>query len=448
MGIKDSIREKIAKLRPDEFETFCCRLLATEFEEYKTIESSLNWYGTSAKGTPDAYVRDPEGNFTLFQFTVEKNKVKQKILTDLAKIGANKEKFKPIKRVVICIASPLTQVVSEFHKQCGDRNWEGQDFSLDKLTHIAEKHLALCSDYLSIIFNPENPARKSFQSERYYDCGKRISEVRKDISLSPTQFIELIDYPSEKLYKQIESESEECGEETLRKISLQTGIPLDWLKHAIGSKYPVERDWVLSEHAIKNIAKEYPQKVLLTVQKENLSVKMLVHLTSYNWKKYSLGLSIDFWNWFDDHRYIPQFYRFLQSLKNTFYSDFGAAALTAEQDELLYSTQTHPHALAEEIFHRRRHNWARQLLDVDFRNYDKEDYAQFHGEWFTKVQEEFIRLKPYLEKRKDEDIRSLLTALRRKLSADLEFLLQTKLEQSRNEKLPQSISARHSHEDQ
>ena len=189
MAIKDLIRDKIGKLKADEFEVFCCRLLAAEYEEYKSIESSLNWNNASAKGTPDAYVRDPKGNFTLFQFTTEKNNIRQKVLKDVAKIASNKEKFTPIKKVVVCISSPFTSVVGEFYKQCNDLNWEAQYFSLDKLTHIAEKHSVICSDYLGFIPPSVDPVRHNFQNERYYDCGKRILEVRNDISLQPSQFI-------------------------------------------------------------------------------------------------------------------------------------------------------------------------------------------------------------------------------------------------------------------
>ncbi len=69
------------------------------------------------------------------------------------------------------------------------------------------------------------------ESEIYFDCGSRVKEIRKDLKLSVGEFIELINYSSEKNWLEIEKGKKELGISFLEKIHQITGASLDWLKY-------------------------------------------------------------------------------------------------------------------------------------------------------------------------------------------------------------------------
>lgn len=67
--------------------------------------------------------------------------------------------------------------------------------------------------------------------EIHFDCGSRVKEIRNDLGLSVAEFIELISFPSERNWNEIEKGKKELGVSYLEQIHQITGASIDWLKY-------------------------------------------------------------------------------------------------------------------------------------------------------------------------------------------------------------------------
>ncbi|NPV38126.1 MAG: hypothetical protein HPY78_02485 [Brevinematales bacterium] len=55
------------------------------------------------------------------------------------------------------------------------------------------------------------------QQNKFYRCGQRIKEIRKDLELSPARFISWCSIDSESILEKIETENGELSVETLKE---------------------------------------------------------------------------------------------------------------------------------------------------------------------------------------------------------------------------------------
>lgn len=220
--LEENIRVAIGQLSPQSFEDFCQKLMPLVSSEYESLNSNRGVLGKTTKGTPDAYVRDTNGYYIAFQFTTQQTGVKEKVIADINVLNSGKCHFSnKIRKVVICVAANMSSEVELCHKSATKHGWESDIYTLDTLVRISKRHPTFCYEVLGV-YIPE--LSDSGMAERFYLCGSRVQELRAERRLLPSQFIELIDYYSEKSWIGIESNLEECPLSMVNKIVELTNV--------------------------------------------------------------------------------------------------------------------------------------------------------------------------------------------------------------------------------
>ena len=102
---------------------------------------------------------------------------------------------------------------------------------------------------------------------RHYLIGDRLQNIRNELGLSSSQFVEQIGLLSEKNYLQMESNDEECSEEIINTIFEKYGIFPNFLKHGDLPIFEVEMvNWFRKpEECAKEIINRNPSGIYLTV---------------------------------------------------------------------------------------------------------------------------------------------------------------------------------------
>ena len=182
----------------------------------------------------------------------------------------------------------------------------------------------------------------------------------------------------------------------LREVTAKTGVSLTWLKHKEGGKY-VNETLSLSKTAVETLGSLDPTQIIMTIDNEDHNLRVLAEIGSFNWQKFDTGISLNFWNWFDDHHYIPRVYEFIKAIHSKFnYSlstRLDGRVVTKEQDALLRDENIHPIIALKKISNRGI-NWPKDILDIHDQYSISGGYAPIYGDWFVKIQEYFRRWLP------------------------------------------------------
>lgn len=230
-------------------------------------------------------------------------------------------------------------------------------------------------------------------TESYFDCGHRIREAREDLDLSTSKFIEAINYHSEKHFKNIEQRQEECPTSILHRISQLTGISTEWLKHGTDYKYPYSD---LDPHDINNFVGSLknlnPTNLYFCTETKHNEVVLVVQTSIYNWQIVTFQFRLDFWNWMEDHWYIPRVYEIIDRIHEEFHFDIYGRIYPTLTFEKLSSMMHHPKMIIESSKVEGRH-WSDDIRDAYHTSHTAKGYSSY-GKWFLKVQEYF---KQYCE---------------------------------------------------
>lgn len=306
----DDIKLKLAALAPDQFEALCLELLPLVCPSYAGIEPNKAKTGKTRKGTPDAYVPLPDGSYIAFQFTTQQERVEPKVLEDLRKLEDCHLKGKIVKAVV-CLNTYVASERETYRQACENMGWEFDIFSLQRMAQCLLQRPELCSKYLCISsVAPEEfvPARQP--EVIMFDCGNRIAEVRSELRLSSSEFIELLGFRSEKLYLSIEQQREEATVDLIERVSEKTGVSSTWLKHGRGPRYEVRRlIFDSTDSTYEKLRSLNPEALYLTLDLEEFYLCGAAKLNTYRWQHLCFGVGLAFWTWVDEHQKIGRLFR-------------------------------------------------------------------------------------------------------------------------------------------
>jgi hypothetical protein len=381
--IKERIRIRIGAMGGDEFERFTSDLLPKIYPGFDVLEPTFNLLGKAVKGKCDAHVYHADNDtYTAIICTSQQSDVRSKVLEDIQKLTATKFAAK-IRRVLLCVNTALKDEVDEYRIACCAHGWELDPQSLERITEYALGHTDLLEDY----FGEVNPSSGKPQTQlRRFDCGDRLKVARSDVSLSVSQLIEAIEFPSEKEWTAIEATEMEIAERHIYSLSALTGISSTWLKHGIGVKYPHQTIYRYEIDWIESIQKAYPLRTYMVMEPQQMHASLIVQFTELRWGVYGFGFNMNFWDWIDDHSHIPRIFEMLKAIDRLLRHPHGRIISKDVSDELIREN-VHPSVL----FKRMGSNnyWFDDLFDVQQRYPIAKDKYQHYGDWFVKLQEQF-----------------------------------------------------------
>ncbi len=226
-----------------------------------------------------------------------------------------------------------------------------------------------------------------------FDAGGRIQAVRKELGIKVSQFVEMLNYPSQREFESIEKRAAESPLYLLQKVHDLTGASLDWLKHGDDPRYDHD---IMPIHpvkdGIKSIADFHPESFYMTLETKSLHVGVIVKLSDYRFQALDLGMSLDYWNWVDQFWAFSNFHQILSILDESAPQPFGALIPT-RYDKQLYEGRIHPLVALRHSAHLKT-AWTDALLDYERKKERKWLYWSRYGSWLIKVQD---ALKEHLE---------------------------------------------------
>lgn len=220
--------------------------------------------------------------------------------------------------------------------------------------------------------------------ERRFIAGKRIKRIREELGLVVSEFIELIDFYSERDFLEIEDERLEAGEKILKSISENTGASLAWLKHGRGdSKYVtgILKVDAIGE-SIEKIEKSCPSKIYATLDKEDNFIGFVTEGKGLFYKPFLVQLNINFLKGdTPDSNSIRGIHELLLLMQSK-YSTIINCKFISRQDHIeLYSGNTHAVRILKNGKHE-GHSWLSDLLNIGNTNH-------VYGSWFANTQKQF-----------------------------------------------------------
>lgn len=382
---KERIRTLIGGMGDDEFERFMSDLLPTIYPEFESLEPSFNFIGKTTKGKCDSHVYHKHNDtYTAIICTTQQSNIVSKVLDDINKLMLTKFASK-ICRVLLCVNTPLKDEIEAYRDACNERGWELVPLSLERITNYVLGETELLMTYFGEV-SPNTIT--SSPIVRRFDCGDRVQEARKDLSLSVSRLIEDIDFPSEKEWCAIEDKQLEISEKYILSLSALTGISVNWLKHKISNKYPSERIYDDQSTKIESIASENPIRAFMTIEPEDMDILLIVQFTEFRWRVYSFGFSMDFWNWVGDEHHIPTIFELLKTIDRHL-NHPHSLIISKKTTEELRSGNVHPSIAFKNT--KGYSYWFDDLFNLYHKNPIAKDQYRHYGEWFVKLQNEFRR---------------------------------------------------------
>jgi hypothetical protein len=379
----ERVRMHVGGMGDDEFERFMSDLLPRIYPGFDSLEPSFNFMGKTTKGKCDAHVyHSQEDTYTAIICTTKQSDIRTKVLDDISKLPSTKF-FPKIRRVLLCVNTPIKDEVEEYRAACALHGWELDPLSLERIT----RHALSDADLLLSYFGESSPNRPiSLPLLRRFDCGKRVKEVREDVSLPISQVIEQVAFPSEKEWKAIESGDVEISEKYIDALSVLTGVSTAWLKHGVGVKYPVE---VIYDHQIEKVESltaESPLASYIALTPASMEAILMVQFSEFRWRIFPFGFSMDFWDWAGDEHHIPIIYELLQGIDRLLKHPYGRIISPGLAKEILAGKE-HPSVSFKKTG--RNSYWFDDLFDLHHKYPIAKDKYLDHGEWFVKLQNEF-----------------------------------------------------------
>jgi hypothetical protein len=254
--------------------------------------------------------------------------------------------------------------------------------------------------------------------QREYLVGRRLRNVREDVGLQPSEFIELVGFQSEKEYLQMESNEIECPEYLIDRIFETTGVLPEWLKHASQPKYNVDPrlDWFRqTDQAVRQIAslstglqEVFPVYVTTAVctpasdwllwRVKNLwaeatgnylHVGVCVPIAKHKYKVFDTQFRVDSENYHLRVKYFRQFHAFLRGLYDCGRLDTQGIILPSQADEIdLYKGRVHPRRVLFRHKISRRINWLSVVLDARDYPFNASTYRMCGG-WLRSLRNAF-----------------------------------------------------------
>lgn len=375
--IKKRIRLQIGGMGQDEFERFIVDLLPRIFPGYENLEPTYNFLGKTTKGKCDAHVYHAHNDgYTAIICTTQQTQLRTKIVDDINKLTSAKFSSK-IQRVLLCVNTQIGDEIENYREACRQHNWLLDPLSLEQITRHVLSQQDLIYRYFNEIerFNPNTEQ----QILKRFDCGMQMKIARDDISHSTSEWVELIDFPSEKEWKAIEFGEIEVNEKYIKTVSAVTGISAKWLKHKQSSKYLYS---IIYDSEIEEIKTKIADRYLdayIAIEPHNMQIVLIIQISEFKYDILLLGYNFAFWNWFDDHHKIPKVCEFLKNIKQKF-SPAGLI-MTESQIKDLTSCDIHPSSILKEA--ERSRYWLDDLFD-NWMDHIHNNYE----EWFKKLYKE------------------------------------------------------------
>lgn len=330
----EEVTHCLGRMDPNAFERLCCALLPLEFHQWRSIQPSYNAQGKATPGTPDAHVRLDDGSYVAFQFTTQQSGVRQKVLEDIAKITSPSCQIAVrTTTVVVCLNTAVGSEHEEYVAAAAKHNWALELFTLHTLASLLVKHPSIADAYLGTRLMQRREERsaglqdKGGGTERCFDAGGRVRQVRKDIGLNDGQFIEVVSLQSCNTLRDIEAGKSECPESFLERVAAASGASIEWLKfgkiaaatsslrHGETTPYPCYGLMLHNvQHALETLREAHPDKLYFCVELRSYKVMLLTQTGDHHWRTFDLGICIDFWRWLDGLGYIGSFYALLDAV--------------------------------------------------------------------------------------------------------------------------------------
>lgn len=382
----EKTRRLIGELNKDQFEDFSINAMA-KVQGYEGIRSGLNYNSKTTKGTPDAYVELPNGNYVAFQFTSTKiGNIKSKLKKDINALSSEKCHFRDkIEKVVFCFACNMNSDIEVFKKLIAVQGWEYDFYPLDRLADLCIKD----PDLMALLPNKEIALA---EIEPLYDCGERIKEIREDIGLSESEFKELLHFFSVKEFVLIEKQEKEAPVSLLHKIAETTGAGLEWLKHGNEPKYP--SSMVNSSYDRETLPNELEGKKIecayYCLEPKDMRLALIIKFSEYRWKTIFFSFNLNFWEWIDDHSHIPLVLDLIRYSYNTLKRQNSykwGRIITREVYRTLQSENIFLADMIGKIPHKQNENyWIEDLFEYqDLSGGRDEAYKDWYGDWFLKL---------------------------------------------------------------
>lgn len=231
------------------------------------------------------------------------------------------------------------------------------------------------------------------EQEKYFDAGERVKAVRNELSINTSQFVELLDFTSQREYEAMENRVKEFPLSLLKKVSDASGARLDWLKHGEKPRYEVKTlSLVRVQRDLDYCTSLSPQEYFFTLNKKSLHAGLVVQTTEYSYQVFSFNMELNFWDWIDDHWAIPAFYHFLKALSNSWGYVFGLI-LPPQTDRELFNGETHFLVASKNAKHLGG-SLLYDLLDLEEGMGNHVTYSErYGGKWMQRIHEE---IKKYL----------------------------------------------------
>lgn len=405
----DLIRAELGIIQDGPFEKLVRRVLPRFKVAYELIEPTYNYKGKVTKGPVDLYCYKSETDtYTAFICTTQISGVKSKIIDDIHKLNSDVCHIRDkIDEVVICVNTCIKSEVEEYRTVCREYGWQCIPFSLERLSCLIDENPDIsndiCSVYIQQVKDKIERDEQMFekkdiqdgtlctkQYEKMYSCGKRVLEVRKDIQISSSRFIDLIEFNSEKYLARVENDEVEVSESQIHNISQKTGVSYRWLKHSEGFKYDYETIATSGIEKIEKIKFFNPKSLYFLINESNMSILLIAHIDDYNWKMFTFTFNLDFWNWFGDEHYIPEIFKLFEA----FHREFGHTIVGRIINSKLYERATSGNEHFSKIIESSQgygQHWFDDIMDVTHKYPIASNYADWYGEWFVRIQNHFKR---------------------------------------------------------
>jgi hypothetical protein len=226
----------------------------------------------------------------------------------------------------------------------------------------------------------------STKAEIFFDAGNRLRQVREEINIKTSKFVEVFGLPSEKNYLQIEKQIEEAPSTLLEKVHAVTGVSLEWLKHGESPRYEVEGIYLRDiKEDLKRCAEIHPVEYFFTLELKSLHVGLVAQTGDYRYQVFDTGVTLDFWDWVDEHWAISQFYKFLKALSDPWH-DIRGLILSPSDDKKLYDGDIHFLGTSGKL----NLNIVYDILDLDETRLIRPSYSRMYGgNWMSKVHDYF-----------------------------------------------------------
>ncbi|WP_040072062.1 hypothetical protein [Pseudomonas batumici] len=397
------LKSKIGLLHGAELEKFVRQLLPTVSSDYEHLTDTLNHLGRVTQGPADLHAyKQSNGRYIAVLCSGQISGLQAKVLNDIEKLIREDCAIRDrIDQVVICLSVPGSTDEEIYRNACAKHGWSTVVYALDRLAQLANQSPeltdALCARELSemrkklALESPPLPAPAPAPAkERLYDCGKRVGTVRARLALSPSEFIDLIDYDSEKRLGKLESETLDMSQSEITKVCEATGVSAEWLIHAKGSMFPIESISTYHWAELKQLKDANPKSVHMLVNSNTQQLVMLAHLHAKHWKIYCIVFDLNFAAWADGHFNIPEIYDMLKQLDDDYKRRIHGRMISPEDFADILSGDTHPARFLETTNNANMH-WFDDFLDYRHRHSIAENYEDWYGEWFTTAQEYFKR---------------------------------------------------------